>query len=183
MTVPRYLLDLTRTLCYLRAFLFIGRCHMYREQLSQGVHRVMHLAAALVTVIARGRPLSQLDCIVRPITALGCPCRPCATRITGRRSLTVFSKQPACNQRWVCLYTSSQGAKSLGSIRQGAPARAIQRSASNMSQFVFALWRGDVHQGQIRCREASFFVGHIARIPFTVCSFHSARIPGLSQSS
>jgi hypothetical protein len=143
----------------------------------------MHLAAALVTVIARARAALATRLYRAANNGAGLSRRPCATRITERRSLTVFSKQPACNQRWVCLYKSSQGAKSLGSIRQGAPARAIQRSASNMSQFVFALWRGDVHQGQIRCREASFFVGHIARIPFTVCSFHSARIPGLSQSS
>jgi hypothetical protein len=48
--MSRYLLDLTRKLCYLRALLLIGRCDMYREQLSQRVHRNMHLTAALALI-------------------------------------------------------------------------------------------------------------------------------------
>ena len=52
---------------------------------------------------ARG-PLSGVPCNVRlsKILALGSGARPCARRISTRRSATMASKQPARNQRWVC---------------------------------------------------------------------------------
>lgn len=53
--LSRYLLDLTRKLCHLCALLFIGRGYVHGQQLPQGVHRNVDLAAAfaLITVIAR----------------------------------------------------------------------------------------------------------------------------------
>src|ERR1700712_1431516 len=45
--VSLYLLDLTCKLRYLGALLFVGRRHMYRQQLSQSVYRNVHLAATL----------------------------------------------------------------------------------------------------------------------------------------
>jgi len=44
--VSRHVLDLTCQFCYLGTLLFVGRCHMYRQQLPQGVHRNVDLAVA-----------------------------------------------------------------------------------------------------------------------------------------
>lgn len=75
----RSLLYLTCQFPDLRAFLLVGRRHVYGQQLAQRVDRHMDFAAtlALVAEPARG-PLSQVDCNVRAsrITALGGPDAP-----------------------------------------------------------------------------------------------------------
>ena len=66
--------------------------------------------------------------------ALGWPWRPCATWMMERKSDAMASKQPASSQRRLCWWTASQGGRSLGNSRHGAPARTSLRRALKTSR-------------------------------------------------
>lgn len=74
------------------------------------------------------------------MAAEGCSWRPSAKRSSMRRSCTMLSNTPAFSQRWVWSSTTCHGGKSFGIIRQGAPARMIQRSPLKTSRNGYSRW-------------------------------------------
>jgi hypothetical protein len=131
-------LDLTGQFFHLGAIVVTRGGEVPGQQMPQGVHRDVRFAPcfAFMPVIAARSPLSGVDCSVRlsKMAAVGCSARPWASRNSAHRSWTMAANTPALINRWVYWYTVNQGGRSLGIIRQGAPARTIHRKALKTSR-------------------------------------------------